>query len=85
MTMTACFRLGGELMEITQAKEAIARRLVVEFNGIRYVPVAYRLTLDTEKNRWRHSMELQDLKAKSITVAPLKLIKIIGGKNNEGI
>lgn len=70
-------------MEITQVKEVIARRRVVEYDGIRYIPVAYRLSLDVERNAWRHSMELRDLKAKSITVAPLKLIKIIGGNQNE--
>ena len=66
-------------MEIAQVKEAIARRLVVEFDGIRYIPVAYRLTLDERNRAWRHSMELRDLKARSTTVAPLKNIKIIGG------
>lgn len=72
-------------MEIAQVKEAIALGWLVEYDGIRYIPVAYRLTLDGRKNRWQHSMELQDLKAKSITVAPLKAITIIGGKQNEKV
>ena len=68
------------MIEISQVKEAIAKHWLVESGGIQYYPVAYRLTLDEQNRKWRHSMELHDLKANSITVAPLSHINIIEGK-----
>lgn len=68
------------MIEISQVKEAIAKHLLVECDGIQYCPSAYRLTLDEKANKWRHSMELYDLKANSVTVALLSKISIIEGK-----
>ena len=68
------------MIEISQVKETIAKQMIVECGGIQYYPVSYRLTLDTKANQWLHTMEMHDLRANSITVAPLKNITIVEGK-----
>lgn len=60
--------------KIIDVKKAIKAGQLVEFNGMKYIPVA--LILRYVKSEWLYSVELKDLKAKSVTVARIIDIKM---------
>ena len=51
-------------------KENVPDELMVVYSGIKYYPVAYKLSFD-DKGNVRHTAILHDLKANSITSADL--------------
>lgn len=55
---------------ISGIKENVPNELKVVYNGIKYYPVAYKLSFD-DKGNVRHTAVLHDLKANSITSADL--------------
>ena len=55
-------------------KENVPNELMVVYNGIKYYPVAYKLSFD-DKGNVRHTAILHDLYANAVTYANLERVE----------
>lgn len=62
-------------MELSEVKKAAALRQTVEYEGVQYYVTACIMRL--ENQQWTYYLELHDMEANSVTVAPIGKVKIV--------
>lgn len=61
-------------MDVKAVKEVISNKKLVTYDNANYTVTAYILRLIDGK--WQHTLELKDLKAKSVRIVPIGKVEV---------